>query len=88
MEAQRTISHCGMGSGKRPAAGSTINKGSGSAHQATTEPLQTEKNSSGPELSPLPNLTQMRSSTMQMASDSQQNAPSFFNGLLKHPQIS
>lgn len=32
---------------------------------------------------PCPNLMQMRSSTMQIARESQQNAPNFFTGFLK-----
>lgn len=77
-DVQSITSHLGIGFGNRPVREAHFlalikeNKKQKKKHRSTKK-----LNSS-----PWPNLIQMRSSTMHIASESQQNAPTFFTGFL------
>lgn len=78
-DVQNCTNQDGIGLGYKPKK-KTIDKGNALVfHQWTMK----EQVFQDQRTKPCPNLTQIRSSTTQMARESQQNAPIFFTGFLK-----
>lgn len=77
---QNTTSHNGIGFGYNPKSKSNKTLMSIS----WLKPIRIWQQILGDKGVPCPNLMQMRSSTIQIATESQQNAPTFFTGFLQN----
>lgn len=82
---QKITNHTGIGLGYRPGGKLTL-KWWGTNLDRYFNPLQKENDSIIGKV-PCPNLMQMRSSMMHIASESQQKAPTFFTGFLKFAEL-